>query len=218
MLLVELGDQESIELDINTQGTDPFDWHAASGYSPIRISKLVAENLVVLLDGKLQSGQAKQRLRLGLDGIAPGFHELRLQSQAGDVLRQKREAALPLWSGPSDSIVCTAKLETQAGLSRSQQIQREAEKTNAMELGMSPEVATVSFADKMIEVEVAANEAAEVSIWHGEQELGRREGSQAEFLVNLESVGMGPVLLQGRGELADGRVIASIPLELYVAP
>lgn len=77
---------------------------------------------------------------------------------------------------------------------------------------------STSLRDHRITVVVKAPNAQSISVWHDYEQIAESEGDQHEFQISLDSLGMGPIRLHARAELANGKFARSQPTTTIVKP
>ena len=82
-----------------------------------------------------------QKIRLQLEKIAPGYHEVTLRFVAGDPLAQSDDISLPIWIGDRNLLTLDLAQATEGD-------------------------GSVSLRKEAVEVRVTAKSADEISIWH----------------------------------------------------
>ncbi len=175
-----------------------LDWNDSEVPRAKRTNRLAPLAVGVLFDNKSpQGGIIKPKIDIPLKGQTPGYHEFCLRFVADDPLAQRSDTIIPVWIGQRDQVRL---------LFPNQQQSRQ-----------------VSLKSGKLAVRVESQPAAEatverLSLWHDMEQIAVASGTQAEFDIALDSLGMGPVRLQAKAELADGSIIAGIPVTLQVAP
>jgi uncharacterized protein (TIGR03790 family) len=76
----------------------------------------------------------------------------------------------------------------------------------------------VSFEERRFSVRFTAAGAMSVSLWHDSEQLMAMEGASGEFQVPVDALGVGPVRLQARALLPNGKTASSVPHLIQINP
>ncbi len=204
MRFIEAGEKLNFTIDLS--GPRYEDWLDDSSQRSNRKTPLAAAEISLLFDGAHpRSDVAKPKVAIAVQGEAPGYHEVTLRFTADDPLSQRSEVTIPVWIGEKELVTLSfPKLDTPA----------EAASGGPNE----PKTSRVSIQQGKLSVAVRGVAAERVSLWHDEEQLGFAAGSEAEFSIPLESLGMGPVRLQARAEMKSGLSVRGIPSWIEVTP
>ena len=188
---------QPLELQFVDPGIPLEEWSASPQPVARRTTPLAASQMRLTLDGRdLRQIPMREQLKVALQQIPAGYHEIQLQFVADGAWRMRRAETLPVWIGPSDAITLTLPdAQPDAELDRK-----------------------VSLRDERLVVEVQAAAGERVSLLHDVEQLAAAGARQSRFDIPLASLGMGPVRLQAQVELSDGTRINSLPLWLRVLP
>ncbi len=213
--LHQLSADEPLHLEVESAGVSYGDWLELAQPVAQRTEPLVPAAVRLLLDGvNPQVAPMQSRINIALKGVPAGYHEIVLQFVAEGPLSPRSSAVVPLWIGAADSL--------HMELAGAEPLGASVEPQGATRFSV-PIAATqqVSLQAGSVSVKIQAAElpgVERVSLWHDSEQLEVVDGSQGEFAVGLERVGMGPVRLQARAELGSGQVVHSQPLWLDVIP
>ncbi len=192
---LEVGESLNIELD--DAGINYEAWLDSPMPAAKRRQPLAASALRALLDGiNPQAGAMKRNLKISTKNIAQGYHELILQFAAEGPLALRSSVAVAFWIGPRNAL--------QLSLSDRP--------------GPTEKSRQISFDAQKIKLRTSASVAERISVWHDSEQLATAPGNTAEFSIELSSLGMGPVRLHSRADLADGTFIQSQPIWVDVLP
>ncbi len=188
---------QPLQLKFDDPGLNYATWLESSQPLAQRQEPLAPAALRMLLDGATPRASAMQpTINVALKGIVPGYHEFELQFLAEGLLGQRSGGSIPVWIGPSSAVelkIAAAELSSEFD----------------QEISLRSENLTAT---------VHSTAGQRVSLWHDSEQLAVAAGPTSEFKLPLASLGMGPVRLQAKSELADGTILASRPLWLNVLP
>jgi hypothetical protein len=194
---------QKMNLELDLSGLSYSDWLTLPADSSKRKEALAPSRIAVQIDGlSPRGGAVQQTVTLDLEGISPGYHEIRVLLIADDPINQRSTQTMPVWIGPEDAIrLSLASGDPEGNGSEANQFSFQGENL----------VATVE----------APSDCKEVSIWHHSELLAAQaspESASTELPIAIEQLGMGPIRLQARAELQDGSMIASRPVWCEVVP
>lgn len=193
---------QSLQIPLELDGDDYADWVDDGVKQAERTSSLKPTAISVMLDGiNPTAGYAKRNINVKLEDAPPGYHECTFRFIADDPLAQRSQQVIPVWIGDEDLI----RLTISDGDQRS-------DNTSGVRF------AVVSQQTQTLKLRVAAKDATRVSVWQGLEELAHVDATAGDLEIDLNSLGQGPVRLQGQATLADGKMIKSLPQWLRIDP
>jgi hypothetical protein len=177
------------------------DWSEQPEPLASRQTPLPPIGISVLFDGgNPRSGPVKPNIEIKTAGLAAGYHEVQVRFAGGDPLAQRSEVMMPLWIGPRNVV----------------RVELPKSESGAQEDKTRGEVSLRE--DSKLVARVVAEGASRISLWHDWEQLATASGSEADFSIQLTTLGMGPVRLQARAEFADGSAVSGEPLWIEVQP
>lgn len=197
-------ENSKLQLQVDVSGPRFAEWLKLPGPRSQRKEHLAPSRLAVQFNGGVpKGGAAVSNVNLDLTGILPGYHEVQLILIADDSINQRTIHTIPIWVGPSNAIQLTPKKSTNEQSARA--------------------VPTFSVkSDIKLPVTVRSpKDCTQISLWHNFELLTSLETvaeSENELSVELGKLGMGPVRLQAKAKLSDGKEIASIPVWVDIQP
>lgn len=191
--------KESVYFDTPSSGQRYLDWLDSGKKAAERTEPLAPTAVGVLLDGASPKTAAiNSRLEIRFAGFPPGFHEIGLRFAADDPFEQRSAQFVPVWIGAPDTVRLALP---------------------GLQQGTAEDVPSVSLqSTDSLSAKITAKEGERVSLWHDHEQLAVSDGTNAELSVPLIQLGMGPVRLQAKVELADGKLAAGQPFWIQIAP
>ncbi len=182
-----------------------------------RTARLAPAEFMVVRDGQLvHVGPAAKTITVDTRDMALGYHRLDVVAAADDPLVQKESVAIPFWVGEAD--LCHLDLpqptvsDGSAGGSQDTE-GRPSQHRAEVETRLSLQ------GDRVLHLTAAGpSDARRIGIWWDNRQLVVAEGAQAEFEIEVESFGLGPVRLQPRAEMEDGSIVQGRPRWVEVVP
>lgn len=194
--------REPLKLEPHLNAPSYLDWLGSDEPRAKRSAPLAAVGIGLLFDNQnLKTAAIKSKIDINVSGSAPGYHEVCLRFVADDPLAQRSDTIVPIWLGPRDQVEM---------------------KLGSLQPGESGKV-IASLQSELLRTTVSAKEHAgkkveRVSLWHQAEQVAIATGSEKEFVIRLSQLGLGPVRLQPKAELAGGLVIQGEPVWIEVQP
>ncbi|QDV26704.1 hypothetical protein [Aureliella helgolandensis] len=206
---IELGD--SIPLEFPPDAPKYSDWSKLDGSRADRRTPLAPVTISMLFDGaSLRAGRIQPSVKLRLNNLPAGFHELTVRLAADDPLSQRSDFPLPVWIGPTNSIQADWIDHPKSQSTNS---------VTSDQLNSTPATPhRISLQKQTATIHIKAPGATSLAILHNWKELNRTPGEEGTLEVSLEDIGRGPCLLRPQATLPDGSTIQGLPMELEITP
>jgi hypothetical protein len=194
--------REPLKLEPNLNAPSYLDWLNSDEPRAKRTAPLAAVGIGLLFDNQnLKTAAIKPKIDINVSGSPPGYHEVGLRFVADDPLGQRSDTIVPIWLGPRDQVEM---------------------KLSSLEAGEDGKL-TASLQSELLRATVSAKEyqgkkVERVSLWHQAEQVAIANGDKEEFVIRLSQLGLGPVRLQPKAELAGGLVIQGEPVWIDVQP
>ncbi len=194
--------REPLRVEPNLDGPNYLDWEDSDVPHAQRTTPLASVAISQLFDNQNpKTGAIKPRIDFNVAGATPGYHEVCLRFVADDPLAQRSDTTIPIWLGDRELVE----------LKLSDMKQNQDGKP------------TTSLATELLKSSVSAKDlngdkVERVSLWNQSEQIGVAKGGNGKFVVRLDKIGMGPVRLQPKAELASGKVIQGEPIWIEVTP
>lgn len=186
-----------IQLKVDLSGPSYSQWLTLTDPPAQRKRQLRPAVVAIQIDGgPAQSGNIQETVVVKVDGQSPGYHEVQVTAIADDPLQQRCQQVVPIWIGARDLIKLA--LAPSAGSAKQR-----------------------SLAAGKIAVQCSVPEGAtEVNILHHFESIASTEpaGLLADFEIDPNKLGLGPIRLQASAKLASGEKVVSQPLWVEILP
>lgn len=217
--LRHLDRNQPLQLELDLSGSNPADWPDDGILQANRTQPLAPVAISFLFDGiQPQTQTAHTKLNISLPKQPDGYHEVTLRLIANDALSQRAEVVLPIWIGPQDLVHMSFPDLGDADAGHSPSSSPPANGRDARSRDPRSAVRRVAVSAEKLIVRVDAEQAARITLWHDEEQLGVAAGSDGEFSIPLSNLGLGPVRLQAKAELEDGSLVQGLPHWIDVVP